>query len=159
MRSLILSALLATAAIAAQAAEPTVDYIRDVKPILADRCYACHGPDAAQRKAKLRLDDRAVAVKIAIVAGNAEESPLFQRVSSDDPKDQMPPPVSKKPHLNNAQVQTIKAWINQGAKYDQHWAYVKSVRPDVPKSAAPGAATPIDQFVALEHTKHQLTAG
>src|SRR5262249_28882764 len=114
--------------------------------------------DAAQRKAKLRLDDRAVAVKIAIVPGNAEESPLYQRVSSPDAKDMMPPPVSKKPHLNDAQVRTIKAWINQGAKYDQHWAYAKPLRPEVPKSAGTWPVTPIDQFIALEQAKHNLTA-
>ena len=156
MRSLVLSALFLLPVVA-RAAEPVVDYSRDIKPILADKCYACHGPDEPKRKAKLRLDDRAVAVKIAIVPGSADDSPLFQRVSSPDAKDMMPPPASKKPRLTDAQVRTIKAWINQGAKYDQHWAYVKPARPEVPKTAGTWATTPIDQFVAVEQAKHGLT--
>src|SRR3954454_11658885 len=75
---------------AVSAAEPPVDYARDVKPILAGKCYACHGPDAGQRKAKLRLDVRAEAVKEAIVPGNAAESPLFERVASHEAKTVMP---------------------------------------------------------------------
>jgi hypothetical protein len=156
MRSL-LSALLLLTPLAARAAGPAVDYTRDVKPILADKCYACHGPDEAKRKAKLRLDVRESAVKIAIVAGDAEHSALIERVTSPDAKDVMPPPVSKKLRLTDAQVQTIKVWINQGAKFDQHWAYVKPTRPDVPKSAGTWAETPIDQFVAAERAKHGFT--
>src|SRR5262245_20115565 len=77
-------------------AAPAVDYNRDVKPILADKCYACHGPDAKQRKAKLRLDVRDEAVKSAVVPGKSADSELFRRVASSDPHEVMPPPASKK---------------------------------------------------------------
>src|SRR5207302_1096665 len=103
---LLLPALLLLTPLAARAAGPAVDYTRDVRPILADKCYACHGPDEAKRKAKLRLDVRESAVKIAIVAGDAEHSALIERVTSPDAKDMMPPPVSKKPRLTDAQVRT-----------------------------------------------------
>src|SRR5262245_15334603 len=78
-------------------AEPApVDYSRDVRPILSNRCYACHGPDEKQRKAKLRLDVRDEALKEAVVAGDAKSSPLIERVSSSDEAEVMPPPHSKK---------------------------------------------------------------
>src|SRR5256885_17269449 len=92
---LIALLIFATPAFAADPA--TVDYTRDIKPILSDRCYACHGPDAAKRKAKLRLDQRGEAVKVAIKPGKSAESPLVQRVGRSDDDEVMPPPASQKP--------------------------------------------------------------
>src|SRR5947207_2702772 len=134
MRRLLSLNSLILFATAASAAEPaTVDYTRDIKPILADRCYACHGPDAAKRKAKLRLDVRAEAVRVAIKPGSSADSPLAKRVGSAHDDEVMPPPASKKPRLTPQQVEIVKKWIDQGAKYEQHWAYVKPARPEAPK--------------------------
>jgi len=107
----------------ASAEAPPVDYSRDIKPILANSCYACHGPDDKARKAKLRLDVREEAVKSAIVPGSADKSPIVQRMLSHDVEEVMPPPKSKKPAITPAQVATLKVWIDRGAKYDSHWAY------------------------------------
>lgn len=133
------------------AAEPAVDYTRDIKPILADRCYACHGPDEKQRKAKLRLDVRDVAVKSAITPGKSAESELAERVASDKADFRMPPPESKKLPLTKEQVELVKRWIDQGAKYDTHWAYVKPVKSEVPRAAnANWIRNSIDRYVAFE---------
>src|SRR6266850_2560474 len=92
-----------------------VDYNRDIKPLLSDRCYACHGPDESKRKAKLRLDQRPSAVKEVIVPGKAGESPLVKRISSIHDDEMMPPPIAKKPRLTPAQIELVKRWIDQGA--------------------------------------------
>jgi hypothetical protein len=135
-----------------RAAEPQVSYSRDVKPLLAGRCYACHGPDEPKRKAKLRLDVRDVAIKKAIKPGDAAHSPLAQRIASKDADEMMPPPHSKKQPLSTAQVELLRRWIDQGAKFDVHWAYVKPVRPALPpvKNTA-WVRNPIDRFVAARH--------
>ena len=162
-RAFLTAAVAACAALAAgtaRAAEPgKVDYGRDIRPILAQSCYACHGPDDKARKAKLRLDLRAEAIKEAIVPGKAADSPLFQRVHSTDPDEVMPPPKSKKPALTKDQIELIRRWIDQGAKFDQHWAYVKPTRPAVPTVANPKfpIRNPIDAFIAAGHAKHNLT--
>jgi hypothetical protein len=133
-------------------AEPPVNYSRDIKPLLTSRCYACHGPDEGQRKAKLRLDVRDSAIKKAIKPGNAAESPLAQRISSKDPNQVMPPPKAKKEPLTTAQIDLLRRWIDQGAKFDIHWAYVKPVRPPLPEvkdKTWPHNA--IDRFIAAEH--------
>jgi mono/diheme cytochrome c family protein len=138
------------------AAEPAakdapVDYSRDVKPILSNYCYACHGPDDSKRKGKLRLDVREEAVKKAIRPGNSSSSPLVERIASHD-TDVMPPASAKKGKLGDQQINVIRRWIDQGAKFDIHWAYVKPVRPAVPKSSIPGAggSNPIDAFIAAK---------
>src|SRR5213592_1509979 len=111
---LVLLALLAplcwsSTLLAAQ--EPAVDFGRDIRPILSDRCFACHGPDEQARKAKLRLDVRAEAIKKAIVPGDAAKSPLFQRITSQDEDEVMPPPESKKQPLTPEQIALLKLWI------------------------------------------------
>lgn len=150
------TALLLLVPVAGAAADTPVDYTRDIKPIFSDRCYACHGPDEAKRKAKLRLDLREIAVKEAIKPGKGSESPLLQRVSSHAADEMMPPPVSKKPRLTPEQVQLIQRWIDQGAKFDQHWAYVKPIRPDVPKLNEKWARNPIDEFIAAEQRQRGI---
>jgi hypothetical protein len=135
-------------------AEPPVNYSRDIKPFLTGRCYACHGPDEGQRKAKLRLDVRASAIKKAIKPGNSAESPLIQRISSDKPDQVMPPPKAKKEPLTKAQIELLRRWIDQGAKFDIHWAYVKPARaplPEVKDKKWPRNA--IDRFIAAEQDK------
>ena len=87
---------------------------------MAQSCFTCHGPDASQRQAQLRLDLRANAVQEVIVPGNAEDSPLLQRITSDDRAEQMPPPESKRPRLSPEAVAKIRRWIEAGAKYETH---------------------------------------
>ena len=156
-----LGTLLDIAVALGRSAEPAgtkpVDYTRDIKPILSGQCYACHGPDEGKRKAKLRLDDRDSAVKNAIVPGKADESALIERVSSDDPEEMMPPPASKKGPITKEQAELLKRWINEGAKFQAHWAYVKPARPAVPViNNKAWARNPIDCFIAAEHERQGL---
>jgi hypothetical protein len=138
----------------AKSDSPPVSYSRDIKPIFAAKCYACHGPDEGKRKAKLNLDDRDSAVKKAIKPGDAAASPMIERVTSKDERRMMPPPVSKKTALSVSEGELIRRWIDQGAKFDLHWAYVKPVRaatPDVKNKA--WVRNPIDAFVASGREK------
>jgi mono/diheme cytochrome c family protein len=131
-----------------------VSYSRDIKPILAGRCYACHGPDEGKRKAKLNLDERDSAVKKAIKPGDAAGSPMIERVTSKDAKRMMPPAGSKKNALSPSESDLVRRWIDQGAKFDLHWAYVKPVRmatPEVKNKA--WIRNAIDGFIASEHEK------
>lgn len=133
-------------AIADDAAVPT--YNRDVRPILADRCFTCHGPDSAARQADLRLDREEDAHAVAIVAGAADESELLVRAMSDDPEIMMPPPASKRPHLSPKEIDILRRWINAGAKYEPHWAYIPprpQTVPTVKEVAWP--KNEIDRFV------------
>jgi hypothetical protein len=153
-------------AVSANAADPAkpVDYTRDIKPILSDRCYACHGPDEKQRQKNLRLDVRESAVKSAITPGDADASELVDRLQAEEKDYYMPPPSSKKPRLTKEQISLIKRWINEGAKFDEHWAYVKPVRPQVPPltpipspprgEGGTWVRNPIDNFIAIQHAKH-----
>src|SRR5687768_11688472 len=116
-------------------AQEKVDFARDVLPILSDKCFQCHGPDEKARKADLRLDlkDEALRVKSpVIVAGKSAASELVKRIISTDPKELMPPAKSNK-KLTPAQIDTLKRWIDQGATWGQHWAFVAPKRPAVPE--------------------------
>lgn len=143
----------------AQAAEKPVSFTRQIKPILSNRCFACHGPDAAERKAELRLDLRESAVEAAIVPGKAQESELLARITSSDPELQMPPAASKKPLLTKAEIDLIRRWIDEGADYDAHWAYTAPTKPAIP--AVKDAAWPltrIDNFIAAAREERGLPA-
>ena len=109
------------------AAEP-VDFNSDVRPILSDTCFACHGPDAAHREADLRLDieENAVGAGV-IVAGNPADSALVQRITATDPSERMPPAEALK-KLTPEEVDTLTRWVADGARYAPHWAYVKPKR-------------------------------
>jgi hypothetical protein len=124
-----------------------VEFNRDVRAILSKNCFACHGQDAKKRKGKLRLDtaEGAFASKkgvAAVVAGNVSESELWARVNSEDPDEVMPPPKTKK-SLTAEEKQTLKHWIEQGAKYEKHWAFIAPKKLNVPV----GAGNPIDAFL------------
>jgi hypothetical protein len=112
------------------AEESPPDFNREVRPILSAHCFKCHGPDEGAREAGLRLDQRAAATaeldsgSRAIVAGDPEKSELVRRVFSDDKDELMPPPVANKP-LTDEQKQILRRWIAAGAKYEQHWAFVR----------------------------------
>ncbi len=131
-------------------AAPPVDFNREIRPILADNCSKCHGPDEKARKAKLRLDvrDEAIAGK-AVVPGKPDESELVKRICSSDPELRMPPEKSKKPPLSADQVALIKRWIAEGAKYSEHWSFTKLTRPAVPEIRKPPfeIRNPIDAFI------------
>jgi len=131
-RGLMSGALLAVAA-AAGAAEPAgaIAFNRDIRPILSDHCFPCHGPDAAHRQADLRLDLREAAVAGAIVPGRPDSSPLVARIMATDPDTVMPPPGAHKP-LDERQRKLLARWIEAGAGYQKHWAYEPPVRPEVP---------------------------
>jgi hypothetical protein len=126
---------------------------RDVRPILSEHCFACHGPDKAKRKGKFRLDERDSALtRQVIVPGKPGESKLVERINSADESEVMPPPEMHKP-LSAAQKKLLTDWITQGAEYQPHWAYIVPTRPTVPpvKQAA-WVRNPIDAFIlaALE---------
>ncbi|MCC7395437.1 MAG: PSD1 domain-containing protein [Planctomycetes bacterium] len=143
------------------AQQPSVRYGRDVRPILADRCFRCHGPDAKERAADLRLDEREAALAArphgaAIVPGHPEQSLLWQRVLAHD-DDRMPPVDSGKPRLSPGELAVIEAWIRQGAPYEPHWAFVPPTRPPLPDVAT--FPHPIDRFLAEARTARGLQPG
>ncbi len=121
----------------ASAAAPLVDFNREVRPILSNSCFQCHGPDEGSRQIELRLDTKAGAFadlggEAVIVPGDPEASELWQRVSSDDPDVRMPPTDSNQEALTPAQIDTLRRWIEQGADWQEHWAFVAPVRPPLP---------------------------
>ncbi|HTD86603.1 MAG TPA: PSD1 and planctomycete cytochrome C domain-containing protein, partial [Candidatus Binatia bacterium] len=137
--------------VALSASAEKLQYNRDIRPILSDNCFRCHGPDKAIRKARLRLDQREVALeREAFVPGKADQSELVKRIFSSDPEEMMPPPESQK-HLTDAQKETLRRWIAEGAEYQPHWAYIKPARPPLPpvKNRA-WVRTPVDAFILKE---------
>lgn len=124
--------LLLGAFVASSSGGAEIRYNRDIRPILSDNCFFCHGPDAKKRKGKMRLDVREDAVeKEAIVPGKPEESKLVKRIFTTDPDDHMPPAESHKT-LTAAQKELLKQWIAEGGKYEGHWAYIPPVKAGVP---------------------------
>ncbi len=134
-------------------AEATVDFNREVRPILSGKCFACHGPDEPSRKAGLRLDLREAAVRptaseaVPIAPGKPDQSDVIDRVETDDPDAIMPPPSTHKT-LNDAEKATLRRWVAQGAKYEEHWAFRKPVPPVPEKVRESGwVRNPIDTFI------------
>ncbi|MDE0837349.1 MAG: hypothetical protein OSA84_13460, partial [Akkermansiaceae bacterium] len=128
-------------------AEPSIDYRREILPILSDNCFECHGPDKESREAKLRLDiaEDAYADRkgsIAIVPGDPDASDLVYLIQSDDEDEQMPPPKSKK-FLSKAEKILLEKWVQQGGKYEAHWAFSKPEKAEPPSIAK----HPIDAFI------------
>ncbi|HVV70547.1 MAG TPA: DUF1549 domain-containing protein, partial [Verrucomicrobiae bacterium] len=147
--ALVFWSCLALAAQGGPGASPKViEFNRDVRPIITENCFACHGPDKNQRKAKLRLDMRDVAVgRGAIVPGKPDESELIKRINTEDPDDHMPPLKTHKV-LTAAQKEVLKEWIAAGAVYEPHWAYIPIKRPPVPEVKNSGwLRNPIDAFI------------
>ncbi|MCX7385583.1 MAG: hypothetical protein NTX48_02860 [Planctomycetales bacterium] len=138
-----------------------VNFNRDIKPILSQNCFQCHGPDDDTRAATLRLDDAESAKNpaesgaTAIIASDPEHSELLARITSADPDLQMPPPETKK-HLTAEQIDLLRRWIAEGARYQGHWAFEKPMRSEPPLVNVDHArriANPVDRFIAagLEH--------
>jgi len=134
------------------AVEQRVEFNRDIRPILAAKCYACHGPDEDKREADLRLDVRVEAVKKAIKPGKPDDSEFWHRITTADPDDVMPPPSSPK-QLTKTERDLFRRWIAEGAEYQNHWAFAPIKRPVVPTSKR---RSPIDAFIEQELTKHDL---
>ncbi|MFP6886414.1 MAG: c-type cytochrome domain-containing protein, partial [Opitutales bacterium] len=130
-----------------------VRFDRDIRPILSDNCYHCHGPDAKKRKADLRLDVKEGAFAdlggyAAIVPGNLAKSELFTRISSDDPEEHMPPPDSNR-ELSPEEIALLKEWIAGGANWKGHWSFDRVERPTVDAAGQ----HPIDTLVDLRLAK------
>jgi cytochrome c553 len=107
------------------AAAGKLQFNRDIRPILSDKCFHCHGPDSKNQKADLRLDERAAAIKDGhITPGKPDKSLVLERILSDDPEEVMPPPKSKLGKLTPAEAATLKQWIAEGAEYEAHWAFI-----------------------------------
>ena len=157
-RSLLLCVLITWASGSVWAKEP-VNFNRDVQPLLANHCFRCHGPDAETREAGLRLDraeDAAAELDSgarAIVSGNVEASELLARIQSDD-EDLRMPPSDIGPPLKQAEIELLRAWIEQGANYEKHWSLEPIRRPAVPESNGSHA---IDSFVAKRLAEQKLT--
>ncbi|MDG1894484.1 MAG: PSD1 and planctomycete cytochrome C domain-containing protein [Fuerstiella sp.] len=133
-----------------------IEFNRDVRPILSNHCFTCHGPDTATREAGLRLDSRDAALKeadsgkSAIVPGNVDASEVYRRIMSDDPDVRMPP-VGGPKQLDDKQMAILKAWIEQGAEYQQHWAFVSPEPPEIPDvGSSRSVHNDIDRFVVSQ---------
>jgi mono/diheme cytochrome c family protein len=161
MRYLLLTTAALGLASRLTAADPPVDFSRDVLPVLSDHCFACHGPDAKARKADLRLDTKDDALRTespVIVPGKSGASELIRRLTVEDESELMPPPRFKKP-LTPQQIDTLKRWVDQGAPWGRHWAFEKPVRPTVPKLSTEYSTlrtTPIDAFILARLEKEGL---
>jgi hypothetical protein len=144
------------------AAAPPVDFGRDVLPILSDKCFHCHGPDPKTRKGDLRLDTPEGALGKtpgtgAVVPGKSGESELYRRIVSTDPDERMPPSKADRT-LSATQIDTLKSWIDQGAAWGKHWAFVPPTRPTPPAVRDPARArSGLDAFVLDRLDREGLT--
>jgi len=151
----------------AAAAEPDplpeiVDFNRDIRPILSDSCFHCHGPDPSQRKADLRLDTEAGALAnlsgiATLVPGKPDDSELFRRIASTDNGERMPPAKSGREPLTPRQIALVRKWIEQGAQWQKHWSLIPPVRPEVPPFQGDGwEQNPIDAFIRARLRRENL---
>lgn len=141
-----------------------VDFNRDVRPILSDKCFSCHGPDVKQRKGELRLDTKEGAYgktesgTVAVVPGDLKKSEVWARIHTTDRDEVMPPPKSNKV-LTTAQRDLLGRWIAEGARYEPHWAFVPPLKPALPEIRNPQFAirNPIDRFICARLEKEGLS--
>lgn len=137
MNRVVLTAVIAFVPASLANAQQDVSFNREVRPILSDKCFGCHGPDAESRKIRLRLDSEAGATaslgasKVAVVPGDPEKSEMVRRITAPSAGMRMPPAASGL-KLSDAEIDTLKRWIQQGAKWETHWSFVPPKRPDVP---------------------------
>src|SRR5262245_41794329 len=146
----------------ARAADRPIDFNRDVRPILSDKCFACHGPDANHREADLRLDVEKDAKAErdgthAIVPGKPDESQLVARITATSASKRMPPRKANKT-LTAAEIDVLKRWVAEGAKWSASWAYVAPQKHPVPEvTGAEWPLTWIDRFIAWRLERERLT--
>ncbi|MEM9017608.1 MAG: DUF1549 domain-containing protein, partial [Verrucomicrobiota bacterium] len=137
-----------------------IDFSRDVRPILSGKCFKCHGFDPNTREGDLRLDVREAALEMgAIVAGDPHKSSVINRVTTDDPYDQMPPKKGGGEPLSDQEVEILRKWIEGGAHYEKHWAYVAPVNPPLPEvreNWQGRVVNPIDRFVLARLEEEDL---
>ncbi|MEC7863302.1 MAG: c-type cytochrome domain-containing protein, partial [Verrucomicrobiota bacterium] len=155
LKSILVSTI--TAMIWTEFSWSEINFNKDIKPILSENCYFCHGPDKNKRKAKLRLDNFTDATTSrdgvsAIVPNDLEQSELIYRVFTDDPDEVMPPPDAKL-KLSKEQKDVLKKWIKSGAEYEKHWAFIK---PEKTKFLT--ERHPIDEFVSKTLKESQMGA-
>ncbi len=156
MLARILGCLIVITGYVACDAADELSFNRDIRPILSDTCFFCHGPDAAHREADLRLDVEEIAKEYAIVPGDVDASDFVSRIISGDPDELMPPPDSGK-RLTKQQIELLTRWVQQGAKYDAYWAYVPPQPHQTPNTDSDWPADPIDQFVLAELPMRKLS--
>jgi hypothetical protein len=161
---LIILIAMGTTGVPLAPAAPRIDFNRDIRPILSNKCFACHGPDDGKREAGLRLDDARIATGelesgvIAIVPDDPDASELIRRVTSSDEAERMPPVDFGKP-LSKSEMATLRRWIDEGAKFAAHWSYVKPVRsapPAVPDVWKDWPRNPIDEFALVKMLSNRL---
>jgi hypothetical protein len=157
-----LSAWFSSTCSAADTAPSKIDFARDIRPILSDKCFACHGPDAVKRKAGLRLDIPESTFGMlpsharAVVPGKLDDSEMISRITSKDDQEIMPPRKFGK-SLTSAEIDRLKAWVQSGASYPKHWAFVSPTKAPTPTPKIAGwARNPIDAFVIDRLTSERL---
>lgn len=156
-----MSVLLIYPNVASAGSENNISFNRDVRPILSEHCYACHGPDENTRRADLRLDTEEGALadldgKQAVVPGQPQESELFRRITAEKKRHLMPPPKFGKP-LSAEQIDVLRSWIAGGAHWEGHWAFVAPKRHPLPKvDDESWVRNPIDNFVAARLQEEDL---
>lgn len=150
--------VLASASIlASRAGAADVDFNRDIRPILAEHCFACHGPDQAKRKGDLRLDVRDGAIEAAIVPEDSDGSEMIRRVTTDEADERMPPADASQKPLTPQQVETLRTWIDSGARYDEHWSFVAPRRGELPEIDDPRwGKQAIDRIVAADQSQKDI---
>ena len=126
-----------------------VEFNRDIRPILSDQCYPCHGPDPAKRKADLRLDLESSAKadrdgRRAIVPGDLDASELYRRITAEDADERMPPPKSGK-SAHRAEIETLRRWIDEGRRWQPHWSFIPPQRPPIPRVEPTGVGPQPDR--------------
>ena len=146
------------------ASAQTVDYARDVLPILSAKCYKCHGPEETDRQKDLRLDLKEGAFRVeegvaVIVPGKPQKSELVRRISSKDP-DEVMPPADDLRKLTPKEIDTLTRWVEQGAKWGTHWAFVAPVKAEVPRALKGGAwpRNAVDAFVLARLEKEGVSS-
>ena len=145
-------------------AQKTVDFNRDILPILSDTCFKCHGPDDSQRMADLKLHTREGLFRFeddvhVVAPGDVEKSELVRRITSNDPDEKMPPTGSDR-ELKPEQIELLRRWVAEGAEWKQHWSFITPTRPDVPDVSERGwVANPIDAFVLARLDREKLKHG
>ncbi len=143
-------------------AEMEIRFNRDVRPILSDKCYRCHGPDQNARQADLRLDEETAAKAdrgghFVIDLDSPSKSELWARITATDEEERMPPPSSGK-SLSEKEVRTLLRWMESGANWERHWAYVPPVRPSVPEVRSPSwRHNPVDRFIGARLEREELS--
>jgi len=151
--------LLLILALTSLAPAQEVSFNRDIRPILSNKCFFCHGPDENKREADLRLDTREGALAghdgfSAVVPGKPDESELLFRVAHDDPDELMPPPEAKKDPLTKSEIALLRRWIEQGAPYQGHWSFEPLAETTPPASKT---GNPIDHFVDASLARLEIT--